>query len=124
MQFNIDAKEQYTVITPQKDIINANMAAKLAEQCGILSETGSKNFIIDLKECQDVGTDFLIPFVELSASYYEQENSFVITNPPAEMLRIIKEEDAIDSLNTAPTFIEAVDIISMEILERDLFNEE
>lgn len=124
MQFNIDAKEQYTVITPQKDIINANMAAKLAEQCEILSETGSKNFIIDLKECQDVGTDFFMPFVELSASYYEQENSFVITNPPSEMLRIIKEEDAIDSLNTAPTFIEAVDIISMEILERDLFNEE
>ena len=124
MQFKIDAKDQYTVITPQKGILDASLAADLAVECRMQSGSGSKNFIIDLETCQDVRKDFLLPFIELSSEYYEQEQSFVLTNPPAEMLRILKEEDAIDSLNTAPTFIEAVDIISMEILERDLFNEE
>ena len=28
------------------------------------------------------------------------------------------------AINIAPTLIEAIDIVSMEILERDLFNEE
>jgi len=123
MQFKFDAKDQYTVIKPQKGILDAALAADLSEQCTQLTKNGSKNFIIDLETCQDVCKDFLLPFIELSSAHYEREQSFIITNPPAEMLRIIKEEDAIDSLNTAPTFIEAVDMISMETLERDLFNE-
>ncbi len=55
---------------------------------------------------------------------YEEGSSFVIAHPPAEMLNILKREDAIDSLNYAPTFIEAIDIVNMEILERDLYSEE
>lgn len=124
MQFKIDAKEQYTVITPLNGILDAQLAAELSVQCNDLTKKGSENFIIDLESCQDVRTDFLLPFITLSTDFYESGQSFVITNPAAEMLRIIKQEDAIDSLNCAPTMIEAVDIISMEILERDLFKEE
>jgi hypothetical protein len=39
------------------------------------------------------------------------------------MLQLLKKEDAIDQLNYVPTFIEAIDIVNMEILERDLFGE-
>lgn len=123
MQFKIDARDQYTVITPEKGRLDAALAADLAEQCRLLSEKGSKNFLVDLEHCQDVGSDFLDPFIELSSDCYEQEQSFVLTNPPADMIRIIKEADAIDLLNYAPTMAEAADIISMEILERDLLAE-
>ena len=123
MQFKTDAKDQYTVITPEKRTLDATLAADLAEECRSLTQKGSKNFLIDLQTCQDVRTDFLEPFIELSADAYEREQSFVFINAPAEMLRIIKENDAIDMLTYAPTLAEAVDIISMEILERDLLSE-
>ncbi|MBL7713267.1 MAG: STAS domain-containing protein [Chitinophagaceae bacterium] len=123
MQFKIDARDQYTVITPEKGSLDASLAADLAEQCQLLAGKGSKNFLVDLEHCQDVGTDFLNPFIELSSACYEREQSFVLTNPPADMIRIIKEEDAIDLLNYAPTIAEAADIICMEILERDLLAE-
>lgn len=124
MQFKIDAKDLYTVIKPQKGILDTQLAADLAEQCLLQTETGSKNFIIDLESCQDVRPDFLLPFIDLSAHCYEKGQSFVMTHAPAGMLGLLKEADAVDSLNCAPTLIEAIDIISMEILERDLFGEE
>jgi anti-anti-sigma regulatory factor len=123
MQFKIDAKDQYTVITPEKGILDAALAADLAEECRSLSQKGSKNFLVDLQHCQDVRTDFLEPFITLASDCCEREQSFVLVNLPAEMMRIIKEQDAVDLLNYAPTLAEAVDIISMEILERDLLGE-
>lgn len=123
MSFKIDAKEQFTVITPQSRPLNAQLAAELAEQCQNLIQNGSRNFIVDVALCQVVQSDFLEPFIELSAQRYEEGTSFVIAHPPTEMLQILKKEDAIDSLNYAPTFIEAIDIVNMEILERDLFGE-
>jgi hypothetical protein len=124
MTFKIDAKEQFTVITPQSSLLNAQWAAELAEQCQNLVQNGSCNFIIDMSLCTSVQADFLKPLMVLSAQHYEDGRSFVMVQPPAEMLNILKEEDAIDSLNYAPTSIEAIDIVSMEILERDLFNGE
>lgn len=123
MTFKIDAKEQFTVITPQSSALNAQLAADLAEQCKQLTQKGSLNFIVDLALCQEVHTDFLMPFIELSSQLYEEGRSFVLAHPAAKMLQILKEEDAIDSLNYAPTFIEAIDIVNMDILERDLFKE-
>ena len=124
MTFKIDAKEQFTVITPQSCPLNAQLAAELAEQCKLLTQKGSKNFIVDVALCQEVHADFLEPFIELSAQQYELGHSFVIAHPANDVLHILKKEDAIDSLNYAPTFIEAIDIVNMEILERDLFAEE
>ncbi len=124
MTFKIDAKEQFTVITPQSSALNAQLAADLAEQCQELTQKGSLNFIVDLALCQDVHTDFLTPFVQLSAQQYEEGRSFVLVHPASKMLQMLKDEDAIDSLNYAPTFIEAIDIVNMEILERDLYSEE
>lgn len=124
MTFKIDAKEQFTVITPQTSALNAQLAAELAGQCQELTQKGSLNFIVDLALCQDVHTDFLMPFIELSAQQYEEGRSFVLVHPASKMLQMLKDEDAIDSLNYAPTFIEAIDIVNMEILERDLYSEE
>ncbi|MDI9319122.1 MAG: hypothetical protein QM530_01490 [Phycisphaerales bacterium] len=124
MQFKLDKKDQYTVITPQANTLDAQLAANLAVQCQQLSEKGDNNFIIDLELCNEVLPDFLLPFIELSARCYEQGQSFVLVNPPVAMIQMIKAENAIDSINHAPTLVEAIDIVSMEILERDLFDEQ
>lgn len=123
MIFKIDAKEQFTVIKPETVLLNSFLAAQLAEECQKLTENGSLNFIIDLENATAIDPDFLEAILEISATYYEQEQSFVIVHPPAVFIQLLKDEDAIDSLNYAPTMIEAIDIVSMEILERDLFRE-
>lgn len=124
MQFKIDAKEQYTVIKPQSALLDTTLAAKLAEKCQELTQIATQNFIIDLSDCQDVQKDCLAPLLALAMTQSELSQSFVLSNVPNAFISFIKEEDAIDSINYAPSLIEAVDIINMEILERDLLNEE
>lgn len=123
IQFKIDAKEQYTVIMPENPLLNSFLAAQLAEECRKQTENGSSNFIIDLQNATAISPDFLDAILEVSAALYDEEHSFVIVHTPAFFVQKLKDGDAIDSLNYAPTMIEAIDIISMEILERDLFRE-
>jgi hypothetical protein len=124
MQFKIDAKEQYTVIKPQSTLLDNTLAANLAEKCQELTQIAAQNFIIDLSDCQDVQKDCLDPLLALAIAQSEQSQSFVLSNVPSAFISLIKAEEAIDSINYAPSLIEAVDIINMEILERDLLNEE
>jgi hypothetical protein len=55
---------------------------------------------------------------------YSNSRSLVFTGIQSEVMKAMKEEELDLSLNIAPKMIEAVDIISMEILERDLLGEE
>ena len=124
MEFKIDTKASYTHITPVYEQFNAIMAAALAAKCTDLSESGSQNFLIDLKACQSGDTSGLEELVQLHENCYASGQSLVFTGVNSAIGSILKEQDADQLLNIAPTEIEAIDIISMEILERDLFNEE
>ncbi|MCC6185995.1 MAG: hypothetical protein IT256_02465 [Chitinophagaceae bacterium] len=122
--FKIDAKEEFTLIAPTDYNLDAAFTAFLADKCQELTQKGSLNFIIDLGTCSNTLPNVLEPLIALSATQYEQENSFVLVHAPTQLLQLIKDEDAIDSLNYAPTMEEAIDIVRMEILERNMFGDE
>lgn len=124
MEFKIDTKDAYTLISPLSDQLDDNLAAALGEQCTLLAENGSQNFIINFEHvktsvCQALGT-----LLTLHEQCYENERSLVFTGVGEELLQQLKHEQLHLSLNITPTLQEAIDIVSMEILERDLFNEE
>jgi anti-anti-sigma regulatory factor len=124
MPFKTESKEQYTLIHVQNGSLDASVAAELADLCAHLSDSGTKNFIVDCAACTTVVEDFVEAACALSAECYEGGRSFVLTQTPPALTALLKQADAIDLLNCAPTFAEAVDIVSMEILERDLYDEE
>jgi anti-anti-sigma regulatory factor len=124
MEFKIDTKPNFTHITPADTTIDAALAEALAIKCNELTETGSKNFLIDLKNCTDADTKSLEEFVKLHEQCYEQEQSLVFTGVNTDVLGKMQEKEIDLVINVAPTEIEAIDIINMEILERDLFGEE
>jgi hypothetical protein len=55
---------------------------------------------------------------------YTNEQSLVFTGINEEVNKELKAAEVDEVINIAPTVVEAIDIVSMEILERDLFNEE
>jgi len=124
MEFKIDTKENYTHIRPKNEVLDANMAAGLTEKCTELSEAGSQNFLIDLGACQSAEPMAFEPLALLHETCYSNGQSIVFTGLQPAVSQTIKEEQMESAINIAPTEIEAIDIISMEILERDLFNEE
>lgn len=124
MQFKYDTKPTYTVITPIYDIVDANLTANLTQQIADLTANGSENYIIDLENCDKADITSLNKILLLHEQTYEQQKSLVFIGLSEEVAKSFKLADEDRVLNIAPTLIEAVDIISMEILERDILNEE
>ncbi len=124
MEFKIDTKDTFTVITPITDKINANLTGALVEKCIQTRQSGSSNLIIDLQNCKEIDKITLPQLIKMHEDSYSQEQSLVFTNVSEKVMAILKEDETDLLINVAPRMDEAIDIISMEILERDLFNEE
>ncbi len=124
MEFKIDTKETFTQISPSNTLLNANMAVELERKCRELTDSGSNNFIINLDACQNAEPDAFEALASLHEDLYSNGQSLVFTELSDEVLRQLKEAQMDSAINIAPMQAEAVDIISMEILERDLFDEE
>ncbi len=124
MEFKIDTKPTYIQITPITNHADANLTGALSQKCKELTESGSQNFIVDLHNCIDADADALSSLADIHAALYSKNHSLVFTNIQPEVFIALKQTEVDSIINIAPTYDEAIDIISMEILERDLFGEE
>ena len=124
MEFKIDTKDTFSVITPVSQKIDANLAGALGEKCTQIRQSGSKNLIIDLQHCKEIDNSIVPELIKLHEESYAGENSIVFTQVSEKVMAALKEDETDLLINIAPRIDEAIDIISMEILERDLFNEE
>ena len=55
--------------------------------------------------------------------FYENGQSLVFTNLQADVKKTLQQVEDLHAINIAPTMIEAIDIVSMEKLERDFLND-
>jgi len=124
MEFKIDTRKSYVHIAPTGMELNANMAAGLQTQASQLAEAGSQNFLIDLSACQTADPSVFESFALWHENCYGAGQSLVFTGLNAEVLKIAKSTQMDGAINIAPTEMEAIDLINMEILQRDLFGEE
>lgn len=124
MEFKIDTKPTYTVITPVSNLLDANLTEAVRQKWLALTKTGSNNLIVDLHNCMFADETGISSLPVLHEAVYEASQSIVFTNLQNDVLNAVKDAEADLVVNIAPTMNEAVDIISMEILERDLFSEE
>lgn len=124
MDFKIDTRDTFSVITPVADEISANLSDELHATIRKMRQSGSQNFIIDLQHCRNIDAEAIPGLLELHEESYSMGKSLVFTGVKGKVLAAIKETEADEHINIAPKMIEAIDIISMEILERDLFEEE
>ncbi|MCD6012074.1 MAG: anti-sigma-factor antagonist [Flavipsychrobacter sp.] len=124
MEFKIDTKDTFTIIVPINDRLDAKLTGELKNKCAELAQNGVNNYIIDFKNCAETDSSAIDGLVDLHEDCYANERSLVYTELNKQGVTVLKENEADLLINLAPTMKEAIDIISMEILERDLFNEE
>jgi len=123
MEFKIDTKTNYTLIEADSAVLNVNMAEALRQKVKNLYTSAGTNFIVDLKSCAEMELTAGDVLLDLHRFLYDREHSLVFINLQEAVLHIMKKEQLHLSLNLSPTLTEAVDIISMEILERDILDE-
>jgi anti-anti-sigma regulatory factor len=123
MHFQIDAQANYTKITPEGAVLDVAGAEALLAQCTQLAASGSQAFIIALHHCTSVVPAAFDSLKELHAVCYEKGRSLVFTGVQDSVWQSMKKHALQEQLNIVPTPAEAIDMISMEALERDLFDE-
>lgn len=123
MEFKTDAKSNYTLIQPEQGSLNVKMAAALRQKILNLVKEGGHNFIIDLNLQPELELEAGSILLDLHHQLYDEGHSLVFINLQEHVLQAMKKEQLHLSLNLSPTLIEAIDIISMEIVERDLLKE-
>lgn len=124
MEFKIDTKDSFSIIMPLASEISANLTGALRQKCVEMRQSGSKNYIIDFHQCNGIAPEAIPGLVALHEECYSNDQSIVYTGINATVMVGLKENETDLLINVAPKMEEAIDIISMEILERDLLNEE
>jgi hypothetical protein len=107
---NILKSEAYTLIKPTE-----NSVGKFVENFKIkYSEFIGAQIIIDFSEKINIEIKDLMLFLNISTTHKENGTSFVI------ICDGIKIDDVPDEISIVPTLTEAIDILEMDAIERDL----
>ncbi len=123
MEISIEIKPSYIILQVSSSLLDEATCKKLTQVIQEQKLAGSNSFIINLAACQDMDFNAGNTLMDLHHGIYEHHGSIVFCEVNNDVLQKLKKEQLHLTLNLTPTLIEAVDIISMEALERDLFNE-
>jgi len=123
MNFKIDTREKFTMITPVSDFSSDNLTAEFKEL--VFSYLQHKtNIVISLKNVVKLDEKTVEMVAALQQEFYEQNISFVICEVQLPVQAIINSLDLDGVLNIAPTDTEAWDIVQMEEIERELLRDD
>lgn len=122
MNFKIDTKEKFTVITPESDFLDANIAGELWKTATMCLEKIPHNVIVNLREVTKADGNAVNDLAGLQQHFYANGASFVICEVAKGLEPLFESEDLPDVLNITPTESEAWDIVQMDEIERELMN--
>ena len=123
MNFKIDTKEKFTVITPLQTVLSDNLTAELNQIATNCLHSDIKNVVINMKEVVSLDEAAATNLTILQQSFYENNTSFVICEMQNTVSDQLEEMDILELMNITPTESEAWDIVQMEEIERDLMND-
>ena len=124
MQVKTNTKERFHVITVTDPTLTADMAAELTDLLLAYLQNDVKNLILNLKELQSLDEIAAERLVKLQQNFYEKNSSFVICELQKPVEEFLDNVNLLEVMNTTPTESEAMDIVQMEEIERDLLDEE
>ena len=123
MEFVTETKPTYTIIYVDAEVLTIELAEALRIKMEELKMAGILSFIVNLKKLSDMETAAGNTLMDIHNYIYDGEGSLVFAESPDNVLQKLKKEQFHLSLNLSPTMPEAIDILSMELLERDLLKE-
>ncbi|MFP5040901.1 STAS domain-containing protein [Parasediminibacterium sp. JCM 36343] len=122
MEFKIDTKEKFTVITLLEPEIYDKMADELKNTCLTYLEQEVKNVVLDMGQVTTISSSIAQALALLQQSFYEGNASFVLCAIQPSVDAVFEEQDLGDIINQTPTESEAWDIVQMEEIERELLD--
>jgi anti-anti-sigma factor len=124
MRVKIDTKERFHAITLPGDALSATMTEELDECLLPYLQNDVKNIVLILRDIKSIDSAAAEKLLSIQQTFYENNASFVICElqPPVE--EMLERSELLDLMNVTPSQSEAWDIVQMEEVERELFNDE
>jgi hypothetical protein len=119
MQFKIDTKEKIVLFRLEEPELNANLAAELEKAVFGIPDLEEKNLVLDLHSLQSADENGLKAIFAVYHRQYERGLSAAIAQLRAPLSTALSEKYP-EMLNVVPTESEAIDMVMMEDLEREL----
>jgi anti-anti-sigma regulatory factor len=119
MRYKIDTRTDFDIITPLYPNIDPILSEQLSDIVDQCSENG-RSLILDCSIIEQVEKEVVLQWIRMHEEMYQHDLSFVICCINASCKKQIADIEEDHVLNLTPTVEEAIDLVSMEGLEREL----
>ena len=123
MKFTIDKHEKYVLIKLDESKLNSLVSPQLKSELILTNTEGIRNIILDLSAVKYSDSSGLSSLLVGHRLCKNSEGSFIITSISENLERLINISQLENVLTIVPTVEEAIDLIFMEEIERDLKRE-
>ncbi len=124
MNFKIDTKERFTVITPEEMHLSVNMTDELNKLLLNYLQKGRPHVILKMDIVQVIDEEMAENLLKIQQQFYEQKKSFVICNLQKDVVQLLEQKGLLEFMNITPSESEAWDIVQMEEIERETLGDE
>lgn len=123
MNLTIDKQEKYALVTINESKLNSVVAPELKAEIVVLNHEGFKNMIFDLKEVQYCDSSGLSAILVAYRSCRDNNGAFVLAGVQEHVRKLISISQLDGMLIQVPTVNEAIDLIFMDEVEKQLHKE-
>jgi|ERR1035437_1443647 anti-anti-sigma factor len=122
MNLSIEKNDKYIIVKLLDDKVNDNISTELKYHLIALNNDGAKNIILDLSKVTYCDSSGLNTILAANTVCKNSNGSFVITGLNEKVRKIIHNSQLEKVLFICPTVEEAIDLVFMEEIERNLDN--
>lgn len=120
MNFTINSKEKHYLVTCNIENLNSVVSSELKSEFLVVNKEGNKNIILDLSKAKYADSSGLSAILLANRLCRDAGGTFVLTGLNENIKKLIEIAQLDRVLNITPTLSEAVDLIFMEEIERNL----
>ncbi len=123
MKFSVDKHEKYVLIKLDEPKLNTLVSPQLKSELILTNTEGQRNIILDMSEVKYVDSSGLSSILVGHRLCKNSEGTFVLTGLSDAVSRLLAISQLDNIITVVPKVEEAIDIIFMEEIEKELNKE-
>ena len=123
MKFTVDKHEKYVLVKLNENKLNSLISPKLKSELILFNSEGQRNIILDLSNVKYSDSSGLSSLLVGHRICKKSDGSFILTKINENIARLISISQLDNILTVVGTVDEAIDLIFMEEIEKELNRE-
>ncbi|HET6244251.1 MAG: STAS domain-containing protein [Bacteroidetes bacterium] len=120
MSFVYDKNEKFTLIKSTAERLDSSISPILKSELVVINSNGEKNIILDLSDTRYCDSSGLSAILVGNRLCKNANGTFIVTGLQSSVKKLIAISQLDTILKITPTLNEAMDLLFMEEIERDL----